>query len=58
MKFVSPKLMDINESITDEKYINQKKNKDALKYIGIYRKAFRNSKPINSSRTDLIDQQS
>lgn len=59
MKLASPKLPEIRGNLnTDSRYINQQKAKDSLKRIGVYRKTIRNSKALNSSRTDLKIQQS
>lgn len=52
---ISPKVFDIQEQLSKQNIIShqQKRAKETLKYISIYRKVIRNNKVLSSSRTDL-----
>ena len=55
MKMLSPKVFDIKEQLSKKNFARQqqKRAKETLKYIAIYRKVIRNTKALSSSRTDL-----
>ena len=55
MKNLSPQISNLKESLkNNQRYIaQQKKMKETMKYISLYTTSLRNSKIMNSSRTDL-----
>lgn len=55
MKLLSPKVFEIKEQLSKKNISShqQKRTKETLKYIAIYRKVIRNNKALSSSRTDL-----
>jgi hypothetical protein len=53
MNLLTPKFLEMKDTVIKNRYNNPQQSRDAMKYIAIYRKSLRNNNNLSSSRTKI-----